>query len=79
MEFIFSLVALLSWSGSDFFSKKGTDEKDKNSHWKVAFAVGLIMGIHFLITLIGGVIIDANGGPDTVPKFVASFFILTLN
>lgn len=74
MEFIFSLVALLSWSGSDFFSKKGTDEKDKNSHWKVAFAVGLIMGIHFLITLIGGVIIDANGGPDNVPKFVASLF-----
>ncbi len=74
MFFAFSLVALLCWSGSDFFSKKGTDEKDKNSHWKVAFAVGLIMGIHFIITLIGGAIIDANGGPDAVPKFVASLF-----
>jgi drug/metabolite transporter (DMT)-like permease len=32
------------------------------------------MGIHFIITLIGGAIIDANGGPDAVPKFVASLF-----
>ena len=72
MYFIFALIALLCWSGSDLFSKKGTDEKDPNSHWKVTFAVGLIMGIHFLITLIGGAIIDANGGPDNVPKFVAS-------
>jgi drug/metabolite transporter (DMT)-like permease len=52
----------------------GTNEKDKNSHWKVVFAVGLIMGIHFIITLIGGAIIDNNGGPDSVPKFVASLF-----
>ena len=74
MYFAFALVALLCWSGSDLFSKKGTDEKDHNSHWKVTFAVGLIMGIHFIITLIGGAIIDANGGPDEVPKFVASLF-----
>ncbi|MBE5753842.1 MAG: hypothetical protein E7340_00710 [Clostridiales bacterium] len=74
MYFIFALVALLCWSGSDLFSKKGTDEKDANSHWKVTFAVGLIMGIHFIITLIGGAVIDANGGPDSVPKFVSSLF-----
>ncbi len=74
MYYIFSLAALLCWSGSDLFSKKGTDENDKLSHWRVTFAVGLIMGIHFLITLIGGLIIDANGGPDSVPKFVASLF-----
>ena len=72
--FVFAIVALLCWSGSDLFSKKGTDENDPNSHWKVTFAVGLIMGIHFLITLIGGAIIDANGGPEAVPKFVASLF-----
>jgi drug/metabolite transporter (DMT)-like permease len=74
MYFAFSLIALLCWSGSDLFSKMGTNEKDKNSHWKVVFAVGLIMGIHFIITLIGGAIIDNNGGPDSVPKFVASLF-----
>ena len=74
MYFIFALIALFCWSGSDLFSKMGTNEKDKNSHWKVVFAVGFIMGLHFLITLIGGVIIDNLGGPDNVPKFVASLF-----
>ena len=74
MYFAFALIALLCWSGSDLFSKKGTNEKDPLSHWKVCFAVGLIMGIHFVITLIGGAIIDANGGPDIVPKFVSSLF-----
>lgn len=52
----------------------GTREKDKNSHWKVVFAVGLIMGIHFFITLIGGAIIDNTVGVDAVPKVIASIF-----
>ncbi len=72
MYYLFSILALLCWSGSDLFSKMGTREKDKNSHWKVVFAVGLIMGIHFFITLIGGAIIDSTVGVDAVPKVVAS-------
>lgn len=74
MYYIFSILALLCWSGSDLFSKKGTREQDKNSHWKVIFAVGLIMGIHFVITLIGGAIIDRTAGVDGVPKIVSSLF-----
>ena len=70
--FILSLLALLSWSGSDIFSKVGTRQNDKNSHWKVVFAVGLAMGIHFIITLIGGAVIDATVGVDNVPKILAS-------
>ncbi len=72
MFYIFSILALLAWSGSDLFSKMGTREKDKNSHWKVVFAVGLIMGIHFFITLIGGAIIDSTVGVDALPKVVSS-------
>lgn len=72
--FIFSILALLCWSGSDLFSKMGTRERDKNSHWKVVFAVGLIMGIHFFITLVGGAIIDNTVGVDNVNKIVASLF-----
>ncbi len=72
--FWMSVAALLSWSGSDLFSKMGTKERDKNSHWKVVFAVGLIMGIHFFITLIGGAIIDNTVGIDGVNKIVASLF-----
>ena len=71
MWFIFSIIALLCWSGSDLFSKVGTAQKDKNSHWKVVFAVGFVMGIHFLITLVGGALIE---DPESVPKFVASLF-----
>lgn len=74
MFYIFSILALLCWSGSDLFSKMGTRERDKNSHWKVVFAVGLIMGIHFFITLIGGAIIDSTVGVDAVPKVIASIF-----
>ena len=70
--FIFSVLALLCWSGSDLFSKMGTRERDKNSHWKVVFAVGLIMGIHFIITLIGGAVIDNSVGVDNVNKTLAS-------
>lgn len=72
--YIFSILALLCWSGSDLFSKMGTRERDKNGHWKVVFAVGLIMGIHFFITLIGGAIIDGTVGVDGVHKVVASLF-----
>ncbi len=72
MYYIFSILALLCWSGSDLFSKMGTKEHDKNSHWKVVFAVGLIMGIHFFMTLIGGAVIDRTVGVDGVNKIVAS-------
>lgn len=74
MYYIFSILALLCWSGSDLFSKMGTKERDKNSHWKVVFAVGLIMGIHFFITLIGGAVINNTVGIDGVNKIVASLF-----
>ncbi len=74
LYYFLSIAALLCWSGSDLFSKMGTREQDKNSHWKVVFAVGLIMGIHFFITLIGGAIIDNTVGVDGVHKIVASLF-----
>ncbi len=46
MWFILSIVALLCWSGSDLFSKIGSKQNDKLSHWKMAMAVGLVMGLH---------------------------------
>lgn len=67
--FFFSVIALLCWSGSDLFSKMGTVQDDKNSHWRIVFAVGACMGIHLVITLIAGAFID---DPETLPKFVAS-------
>ncbi len=54
--FWFAIIALLCWSGSDFFSKLGCqDSKDKYSQFKMVMAVGLVMGIHAIIEIIGGV------------------------
>ncbi|MBQ2734207.1 MAG: hypothetical protein IJF33_00090, partial [Clostridia bacterium] len=64
--FILSILALLCWSGSDIFSKVGTRNNDKNSHWKVVFAVGLVMGIHFAMTLIGKAVIDSTIGIEAL-------------
>lgn len=68
--FIFALIALVAWSGSDLFSKLGTVQKDKYSHWKVIFMVGAVMGVHAVITIIGGLFID----PETAPDIVLSLF-----
>ncbi len=47
MWFVFALVALLCWSGSDLFSKIGCREPDdKLAHLKMVMAVGLVMGLH---------------------------------
>lgn len=55
MWFGLSLVAILFWSGSDFFSKLGSPSEDKYSHWKMLMAVGLVMGLHASYeVLIGG-------------------------
>ena len=55
--FWFSIIALLCWSGSDFFSKIGCrDGKDKYSQFKMVTAVGVVMGIHAAYEIfIGGV------------------------
>lgn len=55
--FWFSIIALLCWSGSDFFSKIGCREaSDKYSQYKMVMAVGVVMGLHALYEiLVGGV------------------------
>ena len=53
--FWFSIIALLCWSGSDFFSKiGGRDASDKYSQYKMVTAVGVIMGIHAAFEIFGG-------------------------
>lgn len=50
--FWFSIIALLCWSGSDFFSKIGCrDANDKYSQFKMVMAVGVVMGIHALFEI----------------------------
>lgn len=52
MWFVFSVVALLCWSGSDLFSKIGCqDASDRYSHLKMLMAVGVVMGLHALYSV----------------------------
>ena len=55
--FWLSIIALLCWSGSDFFSKIGCrDAADKYSQYKMVTAVGVVMGIHAAFEIfVGGV------------------------
>ncbi len=72
--FICSLVAMLCWSGSDIFSKIGSEQKDKSSEWKVIFAVGVIMGLHAVITLIGGYCFNLENSADWVKSLFYTTF-----
>ena len=75
--FWFAIVALLCWSGSDFFSKIGCrDPRDKYSHLKMVTAVGLVMGIHAVIEIIGGVEINWNIILTYLP--VSALYILSM-
>lgn len=50
--FWFSVITLLCWSGSDFFSKIGCrDAKDKYSQFKMVMAVGVVMGLHAMFEI----------------------------
>lgn len=71
---IFAIIAMLCWSGSDIFSKIGSPQEDKLSHYKVGIAVGLVMGIHaiYMVTL-GGVTLTFQ---DIVNYLPASFFYI---
>ncbi len=60
MSFISSILAMLSWSGSDIFSKVGTRNDDKHSQWKVGACVGFIMGIHALYMVLTGTPFSLN-------------------
>lgn len=50
--FWFALLTMLAWGTADLFYKKGADESDKHSHLKTVIAVGVVMGLHAIITLL---------------------------
>ena len=71
---IISVIAMLCWSGSDIFSKIGSKQDDKLSHYKVGIAVGLVMGIHaFYEIAVRGVPLTFS---DIITYLPASFFYI---
>ncbi len=54
MWFLFALVTTLAWGFADLFYKKSNCEDEKYSHLKTSITVGVVMGIHAVITIIAG-------------------------
>ncbi len=76
MWLVLAIVAMLCWSGSDFFSKLGSKPSDKYSHWKMVIAVGVVMGIHAFYEI-------ATGTPITFADIIhylpaSSMYILSM-
>ncbi len=74
---IIAIIAMLCWSGSDIFSKVGSRQDDKLSHYKVGIAVGLVMGIHALYE------ITVRGVPFTFSDIItylpaSAFYIISM-
>lgn len=71
---IIAIIAMLCWSGSDIFSKIGSNQQDKLSHYKVGIAVGLIMGLHAIYEIIFGDV--PLSFSDIINYLPASFFYI---
>jgi len=74
---IIAIIAMLCWSGSDIFSKIGSNQEDKLSHYKVGIAVGLVMGIHAIYEVaIGGVPLSFSDIINYLPA--SAFYIISM-
>lgn len=77
MWFWLAIAAMICWSGSDLFSKIGCrDSFDKQSHLKMATAVGVVMGLHALYEILTGTEISF----DIILKYlpVSVLYILSM-
>ncbi|MBQ6825710.1 MAG: DMT family transporter [Clostridia bacterium] len=69
MWFIFALITIFFWGGSDLFSKMGSNPKDKYSHWKIVVAVGFIMGVHATVMLVKSILAGDGFDPAVFLKY----------
>lgn len=52
MWFLFALLVMFFWGAADLFYKKSADFKETHTHLKTVVAVGFVMGIHAIFTLL---------------------------
>lgn len=76
MWLVIAIIAMLCWSGSDFFSKLGSKPSDKYSHWKMVMAVGLVMGLHAFYEILTGVTVTMQDIIYYLPA--SSMYILSM-
>ena len=54
MWLVYTLATTLLWGLAELFYKKGAVEREKYSHLKICVAVGAVMGLHAVYTLLTG-------------------------
>lgn len=54
MWFFYAMLTMAFWGTADLFYKTGADEEEKYSHLRTSVSVGIVMGVHAIITLIFG-------------------------
>ncbi|MBQ6716238.1 MAG: DMT family transporter [Clostridia bacterium] len=54
MWLVYTLATTLLWGLAELFYKKGAVEREKYSHLKICVAVGAVMGLHAVFTLLTG-------------------------
>ncbi|MCL1829826.1 MAG: EamA family transporter [Oscillospiraceae bacterium] len=52
MWFIYTIVTIILWGGTDLFYKLGSRREDNYSHLKITIFVGMVMGIHAIVVLL---------------------------
>ncbi len=52
MWLLYSLICFAAWGAADLFYKRGAEENEKYSHLKTSIAVGVVMGITAIVTLL---------------------------
>lgn len=77
MWFIFALLVMLFWGTADLFYKKSADQEEKHTHLKTVVAVGIVMGVHAIFTLITN---DINYDFKNIVMYlpVSSMYILSM-
>lgn len=55
MWFVYALITMLAWGSADLFYKKSADAGASYAHIKTSIAVGVVMGVHAIYTLIAKV------------------------
>ena len=67
MWFIFAVLTAILWGAAELFYKKGAQPQEKYSHLKICVAVGIVMGLHAIFTLLTQ---DINYNPVNLIKYI---------
>lgn len=80
MWLVFGILTTVAWGTADLFYKKGSNEKDSLTQFKIVVMVGLVMGVHALLYMIH---MAANGesfAPSSLIIYlpVSAMYILSM-